>query len=279
MKKIHIVTDSTADLIENYTDQYDIHVVPLTIHIDGKTYTDGIDLQPESFIEKMKGSKELPKSSQPAAGVFKQLYDRLGKDGSEIISIHMTGGMSGTVKSAEAAAEMTESKVTVIDSMFISHALTFQVVEAAKMANEGKSVKEIIKRLTDVRKNTTLFVVVDMLDNLVKGGRIGKGKAMIGSLLNIKPIATLQDGVYTPVGKARSHKQVVAHLFKTFKEETTGKIIRSIGISHANGMAMAEPLVQLLEESGLTDIKFSFTSPIISTHTGEGAIGFMYYTD
>ena len=279
MTKIHIVTDSTADLIEQYTDQYDIHVVPLSIQIDGESYLDGVDLQPESFMEKMQESKELPKSSQPAVGVFKELYDCLGEDGSEIISIHMTGGMSGTVKSAEAAAEMTASKVTVIDSMYISHALTFQVVEAAKMARDGKSVQEITDRLAEVRRNTTLFVVVDMLDNLVKGGRVGKGRALIGSLLNIKPIATLQDGVYTPVAKARSHKQVVSHLIKAFKEETSGKIIRSIGISHANGMAMAGPLIKMLEESGLKDVKFSFTSPIISTHTGEGAIGFMYYTD
>ena len=279
MKKIHIVTDSTADLIENYLDQYDIHIVPLTIHVDGETYTDRIDLQPEAFIEKMKNSNELPKSSQPATGKFKELYDRLGGDGSEIISIHMTGGMSGTVKSAQAAAQMTDSKVTVIDSMYISHALTFQVVEAAKMASEGKSVSEIETRLTQVRKNTTLYVVVDVLDNLVKGGRIGKGKAMIGSLLNIKPIATLQDGVYTPVAKARSHRQVVSHLFKAFKEDTAGKMIRSVGISHANGMAMAGPLLQLIEDSGWNDVKLSFTSPVISTHTGEGAIGFMYYTD
>jgi len=279
MKKIHIVTDSTADLIENYLDQYDIHIVALTIHVDGETYTDRIDLQPEAFIEKMKNSNELPKSSQPATGKFKELYDRLGGDGSEIISIHMTGGMSGTVKSAQAAAQMTDSKVTVIDSMYISHALTFQVVEAAKMASEGKSVSEIETRLTQVRKNTTLYVVVDVLDNLVKGGRIGKGKAMIGSLLNIKPIATLQDGVYTPVAKARSHRQVVSHLFKAFKEDTAGKMIRSVGISHANGMAMAGPLLQLIEDSGWNDVKLSFTSPVISTHTGEGAIGFMYYTD
>lgn len=279
MKKIHIVTDSTADLIENYMEQYSIHVVPLTIHIDGQTYLDGIDIQPETFIEKMNNSKELPKSSQPATGVFKELYDKLGADGSEIISIHMTGGMSGTVKSAEAAAAMTDAKVTVIDSMYISHALTFQVVEAAQMASEGKSVQEIIKRLSVVRQNTKLYVVVDMLDNLVKGGRIGKGKAMIGSLLNIKPIATLQDGVYTPVAKARSHKQVASHLFKAFTEETKGKIVRSIGLSHANGQAMAEPLLKKIEETGWKDVKFSFTSPIISTHTGEGAIGFMYYAE
>ncbi|QTD42002.1 DegV family protein [Sporosarcina sp. Te-1] len=279
MKKIHIVTDSTADLIEEHLGQYDIHVVPLTIQIEGKTYQDGVDLQPASFLDLMREAKELPKSSQPAAGVFKELYDRLGADGSEIISIHMTGGMSGTVKSAEAAAQMSDSSVTVIDSMYISHALTFQVVEAAKMAKEGRTVEQIVERLSVMRKNTTLFVVVDMLDNLVKGGRIGKGKAMIGSLLNIKPIAILQDGVYTPVAKARSHKQVVSHLFKSFKEETAGKIIKAIGISHANGLSMAEPLKRMIEESGWNDVKLSFTTPIISTHTGEGAIGFMYYTD
>ena len=130
-----------------------------------------------------------------------------------------------------------------------------------------------------VRKKTTLFVVVDTLDNLVKGGRIGKGKAMIGSLLNIKPIATLQEGVYTPVAKARSHKQVVSHLFKVFKEETAGKIVRGVGISQANGLAMAEPLRKLIQDSGINDVKLTFTAPIISTHTGEGAIGFMYYAD
>ena len=227
----------------------------------------------------MRSSAKLPKSSQPASGVFKELYDKLGEDGSEIISIHMTGGMSGTVKSAQAAAEMTDSKVTVIDSMFISHALMFQVMEAAEMAEQGKSVTEIVERLNTIRKNTSLFVVVDSLDNLVKGGRIGKGKAMIGSLLNIKPIATLQDGVYTPVAKARSHKQVVAHLFKVFKEETAGKIIRGVGISHANGLKMGEPLKKMIQDSGIKDVKLTFTAPIISTHTGEGAIGFMYYAD
>ena len=95
----------------------------------------------------------------------------------------------------------------------------------------------------------------------MKGGRIGKGRGLIGSLLKIKPIATLQDGVYTPVAKVRSHRQVVAHLFKVFTEETAGKIIRGVGISHANGLAMAEPLKKLIEESGIKDVKVTFTTP------------------
>ncbi|MFD1928277.1 DegV family protein [Sporosarcina siberiensis] len=279
MKKVYIVTDSTADLTKEDIKKYNLHIVPLTLLISGETYIDGVDVLPEQFLRMMASASELPKSSQPAVGVFKELYDELGKDGSEIISIHMTAGMSGTVKSAQAAAEMTDSKVTVIDSMFISHGLSFQVLEAAEMANAGNTSLEIVNRLNTVRKQTTLFVVVDVLDNLVKGGRIGKGRAMLGSLLNIKPIATLQDGVYTPVAKARSHKQVVAHLFKVFTEETTGKIIRGVGISQANGMKMAEPLKKLIEDSGVKEVKLTFTSPVISTHTGEGAIGFMYYTD
>jgi DegV family protein with EDD domain len=279
LKKIHIVTDSTVDLEELEIQKYGIHIVPLTIQINGKTYVDREEVEPQGFLQMMAESKELPKSSQPAVGVFKELYDRLGEDGSEILSIHMTGGMSGTVKSAQAAAEMTDAKVTVIDSMFISHGLSFQVLEAAEMASAGKTMDEIISRLEVVRSRTSLFVVVDKLDNLVKGGRIGKGRAMLGSLLNIKPIAILKDGVYTPIGKARSHRQVVDQLIQSFKEDSIGKVLKRIGISHANGLSMAKPLLNKLEELGVTNVKLTFTTPIVSTHTGEGAIGFMYYFD
>ena len=279
MKKIHIVTDSTADLTEEELVKFGIHVVPLSIQIDGKSYIDGVDLQPAEFMDLMGASVELPKSSQPAVGVFKELYDELGKDGGEVISIHMTGGMSGTVGSAQSAAEMSSTNVTVIDSMYISHGLAFQVLEAAKMVSQGKSLEDITSRIKKVQEQTTLFVVVDKLDNLVKGGRIGRGRGLIGSLLKIKPIATLQNGVYTPVAKVRSHRQVLAHLFKVFTEETAGKIIRGVGISHANGLAMAEPLKKMLEDTGITDVRYTFTTPVISTHTGEGAIGFMYYFD
>lgn len=279
MKQIKIVTDSTADLNESDIQRLGIHVIPLTIQIDDATYVDGVDVMPEQFLTLMAEAKDLPKSSQPAVGVFKQLYDELGKDGSEIISIHMTGGMSGTVKTAQTAATMTDSKVTVVDSMFISHALSFQVIAAAKMAEEGKTIEEIMSRLQAIQKQTALYVVVDKLDNLVKGGRIGKGRGMIGSLLNIKPIAMLQDGIYTPVAQVRSHKQVVRHLFKAFTEQTKGKMIQKVGISHANGLAMAEPLKRMIEDSGIKDVALTFTTPIISTHTGEGAIGFMFYTE
>lgn len=279
MSKIHIVTDSTADLTTEQITQYSIHVVPLTIQIDGNTYTDKIDIQAESFLDMMETSKELPKSSQPAVGVFHELFEELGKNGDRIVSIHMTGGMSGTVKSAQAASEMSNSDVTVIDSQFISYALSFQVLEAAQLAQQGATVEEIVDHLDRIRKNTNLFVVVDTLENLVKGGRIGKGRALIGSLLSIKPIASLEGGEYTPIHKARSHKQVVQYLFNRYVEDTKGKIIKYVGISQANGFAMSDPLKNMVEESGFNDVQVGFTSPVISTHTGIGAIGFMYTVD
>ncbi|MEL4024888.1 DegV family protein [Lysinibacillus endophyticus] len=280
MGRIHIVTDSTCDLSTEEIMEYDIKVVPLTIQIDDKTYVDGQDLQPDSFLQLMKNSKELPKSSQPAPGKFKELFDELGKNGDQIISIHMTGSMSGTYDSARQAAEMTDSDVTVIDSRYIAIALAFQLREAIKLRDQGATVEQIVARLNEVRKNTRLFVVVDTLENLIKGGRIGKGKGMIGSLLNIKPIATLDDGSYTPVSKARSHKQVVKYLFEQFLEDTKGKTVKAVGISHADGLkTMGTPLKELIESTGFKGVEIKFTSPIISTHTGPGAIGFMYFAE
>ena len=273
---IKIVTDSTAELTQEVLDRYSITVVPLTIHVNGEDYLDGVTISAEQFLQKMKATEELPKSSQPAAGTFQEVYDELGKDGSQILSIHMTGGMSGTVKSAQAAAEMTESDVTVVDSRFISHALAFQVIEAAKAAEEGKSLDDILDLLNRVRANTRLFVVVDTLENLVKGGRIGKGRAMIGSLLSIKPIASLANGEYTPVAKARSYKQVINYLMNEFKTDTGSSGVKAVGIAQADGFQMATPLKEAIEASGFRDVKMSYTTPVISTHTGPGAIGFMY---
>jgi DegV family protein with EDD domain len=280
MKEVKIVTDSTVDLSNEEIEKYGIHVVPLSISIEGETYLDRVDITPKVFMEKMKKSNELPKSSQPPAGEFAKLYDELGSDGSPVLSIHMTGGMSGTVRSAESAAEMSSSNVNVVDSRFISKALSFQVIEAAKMAAEGKSLEAILTRVEEIKNGTNLFVVVDTLENLVKGGRIGKGRALIGSLLNIKPIASLEGGEYTPVAKVRSHSQVVKYLASQFVEDVKGKTIRGVGLVHADGLELAQKLKsRIVELTGYDDIEIVDTTPIIGTHTGPGAIGFMYYTE
>ncbi|WP_226642165.1 DegV family protein [Mesobacillus subterraneus] len=278
MSKIKIVTDSTCDLNDKIIKKWGIIVVPLSISINGENYLDRVEISPKEFMEKMKASPELPKSSQPPAGEFLKIYDELAAEGYEIISIHMTGGMSGTVRSAESAAQMTTAKVNVIDSRFISKALAFQVLEAAEMAADGKTAEEIVSRLDEIRNQTRLFVVVDTLENLVKGGRIGKGKAMIGSLLNIKPIASLEGGEYTPVSKARSHSQVVKYLRNQFASDVDGKTIKGVGLVHAEGMGLADKIKEAVYEiSGYDNFTIEDTTPIVSTHTGPGAIGFMYY--
>ncbi|MED4204101.1 DegV family protein [Neobacillus mesonae] len=278
MNKVKIVTDSTMDMPEEIIEKLGIEIVPLAITIDGETYLDRVELNSVDFIKKMEGSKELPKSSQPSVGAFLEVYDRLGMEGYEVLSIHMTGKMSGTVRSAESAAQMTDTKVTVIDSKFISKALSFQVREAAELANAGKSVDEILERLETVRDHTKLYIMVDTLENLVKGGRIGKGKAFIGSLLNIKPIASLEGAEYTPVTKVRSYSQVVKFLAKQFAEDVKGKTIRGVGIAHAEAHELSVKIKEsIFELTGFQDVEIDYTNPTVITHTGAGALALMYY--
>jgi len=280
LSKIKVVTDSTVDLSDKILQQYGIEVVPLSISIGRECYLDRVDITPAEFIEKMRNAPELPKSSQPPAGAFLEVYDRLGSDGSEVLSIHMTGEMSGTVRSAEMAAEMSKANVTVVDSRYITKALAFQVLEAAAMAKAGKTMRDILDRLQEIRSRTRLFVVVDTLDNLVKGGRIGKGKAWIGSLLKIKIIATLDGGEYTPVAKVRSKAHVVDYLSKEFAKDIKGRAIKGVGLVHAAGHELASNLKAAIGAlTGFDKISIEDTTPIISTHTGVGAIGFMYYCD
>jgi len=280
MSRIKIVTDSTCDMSSEEVEKLNIHVIPLSITIQGETYLDRIEISPRTFMEKMKIIDELPKSSQPAVGEFVKLYDELGADGSEILSIHLSGKLSGTVDSARAASKMTSSKVTVVDSSFISKALAFQVREAAKMTDTDKSLEEILTSIEEVRLATKLYVVVDTLENLVKGGRIGKGKALIGSLLNIKPIALLDEGEYSPVTKVRSKAQAVKYVIKEFLQDINGKTLKSVCICHADGLELAHLFQKKVEElTGFNKIEIVDTTPVISTHTGPGAIGFMYYTE
>lgn len=268
------------DMIIEQAEQLGVVVVPLSVTIKGETYLDRVEIQPAEFMETMKSLEELPKSSQPSAGTFLEVYDKLGDEGYEVISIHMTGKMSGTVRSAESAAQMTKTKVNVVDSKFISIALQFQVREAAEMAKQGKSAEEILERLDKVSENSKLYIMIDTLENMVKGGRIGKGKAFIGSLLNIKPIASLEGAEYNPVAKVRSHSQVVKWLAKQFTEDVKGKTLLGAGIVHAEAHDLAARVKEaIVDLTGFEDIPIGYTGPTISTHTGPGAIALMYYTE
>ncbi|MED4550154.1 DegV family protein, partial [Bacillus licheniformis] len=216
MTSIKIVTDSTADLSEELLRKYHISVLPLSISIDGTVYRDRFDIQPDEFIEKMESAAELPKSSQPPLGAFIELYEELTADGSEVISIHLSSELSGTYQTAVSASNMVGGNITVIDSMYISKGLGFQVVRAALLAEEGMTAEAIVKDLENLRDRTSLYVTIDHFDNLIKGGRIGRGKALLGSLLKVKPIARLEDGIYTPEKNVRSSSQLIRYLTGQF---------------------------------------------------------------
>lgn len=277
---IKIVTDSTSDLSEYLIKQHGITVVPLSISLGEKTYIDGVDLSKKEFIRLLTSSDELPKSSQPSAGTFEKTYRELLDDPntSHVLSIHLTEGMSGTVNAAQTASGMIGGGVTVVNSSFISHALGFQVLEAAAMAKNGHKVSEIVEHLEQVRQCSSLYLMVDTLQYLAKGGRIGRGKALLGSLLKIKPIASLADGIYTPVTKVRTHMQMIEYFTKTFKQETEGKTIKAVGIAQVEAEGLAHKLREALQrDCEMPFVTITETSPIISTHTGPGALALMYY--
>lgn len=267
--------DMSEETLLKYENEID--VVPLSVTINGETFLDRVQLSPADFINRMRSANELPKTSQPSPGAFLEVYNRLGAEGYDVISIHMTGKMSGTVRSAEAAARMANANVTVIDSQFVSKALSFQVIEAAEMAKQGNGRDEIVSRLEAIQKNTRLYVMVDTLENLVKGGRIGKGKAFLGSLMNIKPIASLEGAEYHPVAKVRSYSQVIKYLVNQFMEDVKGATIKRVGIAHAESFELAVKIKdRIIELTGFNEIEIDYTNSIVSTHTGPGAIALMY---
>ncbi|MCD8898943.1 DegV family protein [Staphylococcus gallinarum] len=268
-----IVTDSTSDLSQKYLTDNDINVIPLNLTIDGESFADQIDISSEAFIEKIENDADV-KTSQPAIGKFIDLYDELGADGSEIISIHMTSGLSGTYQTALQASQMTKSNVTVIDSKSISYGLGYQVQHVVKWNNEGLSTTDIVNQINELQKDIKLYVVIGQLNQLIKGGRISKTKGLIGNMMKIKPIGTLVDGKIELIHNSRTQNASIQYLKKEITQFIGDKKIKSIGIAHANIIEFVDKIKKhFTEEFNFTQYDTNVTTPVISTHTGQGAIG------
>lgn len=280
MKKFKIVTDSSAELGPDEIKQLAIHVLPLTVMIDDVVYVDGVTLQKEEFMEKMQQAKTLPKTSQPPIGQFVELYDELGKDGSEVISIHMTENLSGTVNTARQAAQLSTTEVTVIDSDFTDRGLSFQVIEAARMALANADKEAILKRIDEVRANTKLYICVVTLENLVKGGRIGRLAGALSSFLNVKVMMEQVKGQLELRVRGRGMKPVNKWLVELQEKLKETPNIREVSFSYADDEEACEEIKNQFQ-AALPDVpmRVRLTSPIISTHAGKGAFAVMYYTD
>ncbi|WP_036071727.1 DegV family protein [Listeria aquatica] len=274
-----IITDSTACLSKEEAEKYEIEVLPLSVEVDGKTYDPLNELTPESFMELMRESKQLPKSSQPPLGKFVELYEKYLAEGYEVLSIHLTEKLSGTVNTASQAALMTTGEVEVVDTNFIARGQAFQVLEAAKMAQSGNhTMAEIKERMEKIRSKTKLYIVVVTLENLIKGGRVGRVQGLLGSLLNIKLIAELKEGQLEETAKVRSNKKILNYLLELVGAEKR-KIV-ALDIEHANGLQMAEAFQTAAKKLlGISSIPIFDADPVVATHAGNGAFAVMYYTE
>ena len=278
MSRVYIVTDSTADLTEEEFKQFEISIVPMNISIDDENYIDGVTITKDEFKQKMIASSELPKTAQPSIGRFVEVYDELGKNGDTVISIQMMRSISGTVDAARQAADITETNVTVVDSDFTSRSMGMIVKEAAKAAQEGKSVEEILEIIEDAKKRTTLYLTVVNLDNLIKGGRISQLMGMFSNLLNIKLFLQVIHGKIEIIQKGRGLKSLqkkYEEIFEEMKAVPSG--IQEIGIMHAGLSEFNEGNIARIREL-FPDVPLTIvtTSPIIMSHTGVDAMAITY---
>ena len=266
---VKIVTDSSNTMEQDLAQELGITIVPLTSMVDGVVYSD-LDLKEGQFLELMRTSKTLPKTSQPPVGLFAEVFSDLASDGSQIIAIHLSHALSGTVEAARQGATLSGADVTVLDSGYTDQATKFQVVEAARLAKAGASKEEILVAIEKVKEKTELYIGVSTLENLVKGGRIGRVTGLLSSLLNIRVIMTMKDHQLEPVAKGRGNKT-----FKKWLDEFVvglqGKQVAEIGISYAGSSAYAHEMKERLQPFVPTPISVLETSSIIQTHTGEDA--------
>ncbi len=278
MSRVYIVTDSTADLTEEEVKQFEISIVPMNISIDDENYIDGVTITKDEFKQKMIASSELPKTAQPSIGRFVEVYDELGKNGDSVISIQMMRSISGTVDAARQAADITETNVKVVDSDFTSRSMGMIVKEAAKAAQEGKTVEEILEIIEDAKKRTTLYLTVVNLDNLIKGGRISQLMGMFSNLLNIKLFLQVIHGKIEIIQKGRGLKSLQKKYDEIFEEmKAIPSGIQEIGIMHAGLSEFNEGNIARVREL-FPDVPLTIvtTSPIIMSHTGVDAMAITY---
>lgn len=280
MRKLKIVTDSSCTMDPVLANQLGIHIVPLSVMINDTIYVDDETLGAEKFMSLMASFKELPKTSQPPIGKFTEVYDELGADGSDVLSIHMTKILSGTVEAARQAAQLSKTNVTVIETAMTDQGLSFAVIKAAELAQAGKSLEEVLPEVQKTLDHTKLYIGVASLDNLVKGGRISRAKGVLSNFLNMRIIMELTPTELIPIVKGRGNK-TFSKWFEGFKEELHQvSNLKHVGISYAGDSAAWEAYATDLRET-FPNLKVTVyhTTPVIATHTGDGAFAMMYYSE
>ncbi|GGE84971.1 DegV family protein [Priestia taiwanensis] len=277
--RIAIVTDSTAYIPQETREKLNIHMIPLNVIFGDVSYREEVEISAEQFYIKVREQEELPKTSQPAIGEFVELYEKLSKEYDQIVSIHLSSGISGTYQGAITAGELVEgANVFAFDSEISCEVQGFYAIEAAEMAAAGKTVEEIIARLNEMKQSMSAYFMVEDLMHLQRGGRLSSAQAFIGSLLQVKPLLHFVDTKIVPFEKIRTRKRAIKRMMELFEEVASeGKPMKAIVIQ-ANQLEEAQDMKATIEERyPQVEVSIGYFGPVIGTHLGEGSLGLGWY--
>jgi DegV family protein with EDD domain len=271
-RKVAIVTDSTADLPSQLVKARSITVIPLTLNFEGRSLLDGVDIRPSEFYRKLPNVTTHPTTSQPAPGRFAESYSALLADHDEVVSIHISERLSGTYASAIQGAEMTDAKrVHVVDSQLVSMSLGLLTLAATEMATQGAAAESIVERVSVMRERVQTFFSVATLEFLRRGGRIGRASALLGSVLQVKPVLCIRDGLVTPLERVRTFDRALNRIVELTREIDAGKGLCVI-VGHADAEADAERVARELEPVAET-LMIQPLGPVVGAHAGPGVVG------
>ena len=271
-RPVHIVVDSTADLIPEWIGDLPISAVPLTVDVDGQSFLDGIELSTDEFVGYLRGGS-IPKTSQPSIGAFQEHYQKILDTGHDIVSIHISPKLSGTMNSAtQARATLDTEAIHIVDSATITMAIGFMAIEAAEMAQAGKSAAEIASYVEQRRHDTRLFATLETLEYLRRGGRIGRAAAMLGSALQLKPIIRIQDGVVEPVQRVRTYKKALQRLSAIYAETQPFEKLAVLHLGAPDEAALLAERIQEVQPD--VNLITGQIGTVIGAYGGPGLVGF-----
>lgn len=271
-RRVAIVTDSTADLPPQLTRSRAITVVPLTLHFDGRALLDGVEITPTEFYRRLPAATIHPTTSQPSPGQFAEAYSKLLTDHSDVVSIHISERLSGTYASARQGAEMTDpSRVRVIDSHIVSMSLGLVTLAASSLAAQDADAAAIEHRILGLREHVQTFFSVATLEFLRRGGRIGRASALLGSVLQVKPVLCIRDGQVTPLERVRTFDRALNRIVELTRAVDRGKGVCVI-VGHAEALEDAERIAKELEPIADT-LMIQSLGPVVGAHAGPGVVG------
>jgi DegV family protein with EDD domain len=271
-QRVGIVTDSTADLPAEVLLERSVTVVPLTVSLDGHDYLDGVDISAAEFYSRLQASAGQATTSQPSPASFAECYARLLAEHEGVVSIHISSALSGTLDAAQQGAALVDAgRVRVVDSGLVSMPLGLMVLAAAKMAQAGRDANEIDAALDALRGASRVYFMVGTLEHLRRGGRIGRASALLGSVLQVKPVLTIADGQVTPLERVRTQERALARVIELARAADQGQGICAI-VGHAAAESQAERIA-----AGLDDLCESLLiqplGPVVGAHAGPGTVG------